>query len=312
MRSICALPSTTAASTSTSRMPPGRRFAFTQTDGRSPRNLRCASAGRGGCWRYRLPLRAGRLRTCGLSSTSPIPNGRCSSAGWSVRSGPRSYSVLLVHGEQGSAKSTLVRVCRSLLDPNEAPVRREPRDGRDLIIAALNGHVVAFDNVSKLTSGLSDDLARLATGSGFGARQLFTDLDEVIVHVARPISLNGISEFAVRGDMLDRALVLTLPPINRYRDEDEFWEEFAFVHPWILGALFDVVSMALRNHESTPTPNVRMADFARWVQSAEPALGIGEGAFVRAYLANRSDSVQLILEADLLTAPVAQLRRRRL
>ena len=96
------------------------------------------------------------------------------------------YPVLLIHGEQGSAKSTLVRVCRSLLDPNEAPVRREPREGRDLIVAARNGHVVAFDNVgSKLSSELSDDLARLATGTGFGARQLYTDLDEVIVHVAR-------------------------------------------------------------------------------------------------------------------------------
>jgi hypothetical protein len=68
------------------------------------------------------------------------------------------YSVLLVHGEQGSDKSTLVRIARSLLDPNEAPVRREPRNGQDLIVAARNGLIVAFDNVSRLSQELSDDL----------------------------------------------------------------------------------------------------------------------------------------------------------
>lgn len=74
------------------------------------------------------------------------------------------YAILLVHGEQGSAKSTLVRVSRALVDPNEAPVRREPRNGHDLIIAARNAWIVAFDNVSRLSPELSDDLARLATG----------------------------------------------------------------------------------------------------------------------------------------------------
>jgi hypothetical protein len=65
-------------------------------------------------------------------------------------SGP--YPVLPINGEQGSAKSTLVRVVRALVDPNEAPVRREATNGQDLIIAARNGLIVAFDNVSTLTS----------------------------------------------------------------------------------------------------------------------------------------------------------------
>lgn len=217
------------------------------------------------------------------------------------------YAILLVHGEQGSAKSTLVRVSRALVDPNEAPVRREPKNGQDLIVAARNGLVVAFDNVSTLPQELSDDLARLATGSGFGARQLYTDLEEVIVHVARPIAVNGIEEVATKGDVLDRSLVLMLPTISRYEDEDAFWDEFQKAHARILGALLDAVSCALANLESTPAPNIRMADFARWVNAAEPALGLNPGSFIDTYRDNRAGAVQLTLENSLLTQPVQLL-----
>jgi hypothetical protein len=217
------------------------------------------------------------------------------------------YSALLVYGEQGSAKSTLLRVARELVDPNEAPIRREPKDGQDLIVAARNGLIVSFDNVSRLAPELSDDLARLATGSGFGARQLYTDLEEVVVHVARPIALNGIEEVATRGDLLDRGLVLTLPRIGRYSDEDAFWAGFREAHPRLLGALLDAVSCALANIDKTATPNLRMADFARWVTAAEPALGLEPGAFADAYRENRAQAVQVALEASIVAPWVQKL-----
>src|SRR5262249_6007213 len=50
------------------------------------------------------------------------------------------YPVLIVCGEQGSAKSDFTAIMRSLLDPNTAPLRTLPRDVRDLFIAASNGH----------------------------------------------------------------------------------------------------------------------------------------------------------------------------
>ena len=215
--------------------------------------------------------------------------------------------MLLVHGEQGSAKSTLVRILRLLLDPNEAPVRGQPREPSDLIIAARNSAVIAFDNVSSLSAEMSDDLARVATGAGFGARQLYTDTDEVIVEVSRPIVLNGIEEVAVRGDLLDRGLILNLPTIRTYRDEDAFWRSFENSHPQILGALLNAVSVALANHAATAAPNVRMADFARWVAAAEPALGLEPDAFINAYRKNRAGAVQLTLESSVLSQSIIDL-----
>lgn len=60
------------------------------------------------------------------------------------------YPVLSVNGEQGSAKSTLCRMLRALVDPNKAPLRSAPRDERDLVIAGTNGHVIALENLSKI------------------------------------------------------------------------------------------------------------------------------------------------------------------
>ena len=53
------------------------------------------------------------------------------------------YPVMVLSGEQGSAKSTFSAILRALLDPNTAPLRALPREDRDLFIAANNGHVLA-------------------------------------------------------------------------------------------------------------------------------------------------------------------------
>ena len=96
------------------------------------------------------------------------------------------------------------------------------------MIAATNGHIVAFDNLSRLREDLSDNLSVLATGGGFAVRQLYTNREEEIFQAQRPIILNGISQVATRGDLLDRAIVIILPPIPEHarRDEATFWQEF--------------------------------------------------------------------------------------
>jgi hypothetical protein len=61
-------------------------------------------------------------------------------------SGP--YPLLAISGEQGSAKTVLSKMLKALVDPNVAPVRALPREERELMIAANNGYVLAFNNLS--------------------------------------------------------------------------------------------------------------------------------------------------------------------
>jgi hypothetical protein len=216
------------------------------------------------------------------------------------------YPVIVLSGEQGSAKSTFSAILRSLLDPNTAPLRALPREDRDLFIAASNGHVLAFDNVSGLPAWISDTLCRLATGGGFAVRQLYSDQDEVLFDAARPVILNGIEDIVTRPDLADRAVFLTLEPIpeDRRRPEQELWAAFEAERPRILGVLLDTVAKGLAELPRTKLDKLpRMADFALWATACETALW-PSGTFWSAYCGNRDEAVEGVIEADPIAAAV--------
>jgi hypothetical protein len=232
--------------------------------------------------------------------------------GWLVGatapSGP--YPVLALHGEQGAAKSTAARLLRGLTDPNVAPLRSEPRDERDLAIAARNGWIVALDNLSRLPNSLSDALCRLATGGGFATRELYSDAEEVLFSATRPAIITGITEVASRGDLLDRSLLVSLGPIpetDRLTEAEleKRWEE---IGPVALGGLLDATATALRRLPNTHLDRLpRLADHARWVTAAEPALGWDDGAYLRVFGRARTKAVEQALDASPLTDPIREL-----
>jgi len=220
------------------------------------------------------------------------------------------YPILILHGEQGSAKSSLARVLRELVDPNTAPLRSEPRDPRDLIIAATNSWVINLDNLSHLPTWLSDCLCRLSTGGGFGTRELYTDSEEVLFDAQRPVIINGIEELATRSDMLDRALILYLPRISdeKRKSEADFWKDFEEARPQLLGAVLDAVSTGLRNLSKIKLKeSPRMADFAALATAAEPAFRVEGVSFAQAYKGNRESANDLVLDASLVAQAVKNL-----
>jgi hypothetical protein len=84
-------------------------------------------------------------------------------------SGP--YPLLAISGEQGSAKTILSKLLKALIDPSTAPVRALSREERELMIAANNGYLLAFDNLSGLPNWLSMLSAgwRAAAASPYGS-----------------------------------------------------------------------------------------------------------------------------------------------
>ena len=220
---------------------------------------------------------------------------------WLVQSftptGP--YPVLTLLGPQGAAKSTAQRILRNIVDASSVPLRTAPRDEHNLYIDARAGWVIALDNMSGLPMWLSDALCRLATGGGFSTRQLYTDQDQILFEAMRPVILNGIGDVITRPDLLDRSLIINLPPIPKEARKLErvLEAEVEEAKAGILAALFSAVSAGLKTQEHVKLNGLpRMADFARWGTATENALGGTEGSFMDAYTASQEDAVETALE----------------
>ena len=210
------------------------------------------------------------------------------------------YPILSVGGEQGSGKSTVSRMLQCLVDPNAGDLRGIPKDERDLMIAANNCRLLAYDNLSGVSLEISDRLCRLSTGAGFGTRTLHTNDEETIFAARRPILVNGISDIHYP-DFLDRNVSIYLRQFSDEgrRDEEKLWADFASARPRILGALLSGVSCALKNRATVKLDRKpRLADFALWTAAAEPGLGLSKGAFMKAYEGNRAAAHELALDTS--------------
>jgi hypothetical protein len=222
------------------------------------------------------------------------------------------HPILVIAGEQGSAKSTLARICRLLVDPHTAPLRSEPSDNRDLMVAALHGWVQAYDNLSAMPDWLSNGLCRLATGGGISTRGLFTNHDEVVWSAHRPVILTAIDDIVKRPDVIDRSILLQLRSIapSRRRREQDLWAEFMQDYPGILGGLLDAVAAGMRLWSEIQLPELeRMADFTHWGEAVAQGVGWQPGTFVKAYRTNRQAASFVALEESLLAQAMLELAK---
>lgn len=184
--------------------------------------------------------------------------------------------ALVLHGDQGSAKSTTLKILRSLVDPSRVSLLAPPDSMRELVQLASHHYTVFFDNLSTINRWLSDSLCRLVTGDGFSKRQLYTDDEDILYAYLRAVGLCGINQVATRPDLLDRSIIITLEqiPKGRRREEEKLWHEFDKEKPKLFGALLDTVSACLRiapgiSINSSP----RMADYYRHVVAAAKYFG---------------------------------------
>ena len=228
----------------------------------------------------------------------------------SVLGGIKPFPILILQGEQGTGKSTTSRILRSLTDPSTVPLRSPPKDIKDLLVSASNNYVVVLDNLSGLSPELSDCLCRLSTGGGIDPRSLYTDNEQFLVDIQRPIMVNGIDDIASRPDLSERSIHLELPVIDgsKRNDEKSFYADFDKVKSEIFGALLTGLVSALANIKTVKLhQKPRMADFAKWVTAAESGLNWKPGVFMRAYQKNRDSAITAGIESSPVGAAIMSL-----
>lgn len=220
---------------------------------------------------------------------------------------PNIPRVIVVNiGDQGSAKSTALRIIRSLIDPSVSELLSPPSDINELAQAANHHYCLYLDNLSHLRDELSDALCRLATGIGFTKRKLFSDDEDILFSQKVAIGVTGINLVAEKADLLDRCLILGFEriPDNKRIDEEEFWSHFQQEKPYLLGALFDTLSQVLKIIPGFKLPSKpRMADYAKYAACAAISLNKSAEEFLAAFNENVSRQNQAAIESS----PTAQV-----
>ena len=213
--------------------------------------------------------------------------------------------ALVLHGDHGSAKSSCLKLLRSILDPSELSLLTPPTYANDLVQIASHHFVIYFDNLSELTPQLSDTLCRLVTGEGFSKRKLYTDNDDVIYSFKSVIGFNGINLVATRADLLDRSLIVSLDriPDEQRKSEAEIFNRFETIKPKLLGAMFDTVSTMLRTEPTLSfSKKPRMADYYCFATAAALDLGYSRQELDSAISQNTKEQNVEAIEAS----PTAQ------
>ena len=181
-----------------------------------------------------------------------------------------------IFGEQGTGKTTALRVMVSLLDPSPVPVRKPPRDADSWVTAASGSWVVGLDNLSDIPPWLSDSLCRASTGDGDVRRKLYTDGDYAVFSFRRCVAFTAIDVGALAPDLADRTVIVNLHLIadEDRADEETFWSRWADAHPQLLGAVLDLTARVMaRLPDVRLTRKPRMADYARVLKAVDGELG---------------------------------------
>lgn len=208
------------------------------------------------------------------------------------------HPIVHPYGDQGAAKTTMMRLLSSLVDPSAEEMLMFPRDSNELAQKLYHHWVCYFDNVSSLPDWVSDMLSRAVTGIGFSKRELYTDEGDIIFQIKRVIGLNGINIVATKSDLLDRCILLELEriPDDRRKEEKQLLTEFERAKPTILGGIFDVLSKAMQTYATVQSKALpRMADYGHWGAAIALALGYSANEFFDTYRANiRSQNIEVL------------------
>lgn len=223
-------------------------------------------------------------------------------------------AALMLHGDEGGAKTALQEFIKALVDPSTMLTLTFPQDPKELIQQLSHNYLAFYDNVNRrLSDWVSDLLCRVITGSGFSKRMLYTDDDDVIYNFTRCIGINGINLAATKADLLDRSLIIRLSRLmkkHRRKLKDDIWPAFQGVKPQLLGYIFDIlvkVLVVIRDGGIVLDARSRMADWEEYAEIISRCMDYQPMEFINAYEENKKIKTETVLADSSVAQTILKL-----
>lgn len=217
------------------------------------------------------------------------------------------YPVLEIYAEQGAAKSTTQTTLRRIIDPNAADLRAAVKSADDLYVTGNANFITSLENVSHLSPQIQDAMCVIATGGGYAKRKLYTDSEEEVINLKRPIMLNGIVAAITQQDAVSRAISLELPVLKNAQPRNALEAQYENSRPGILGGLLDIAAKALQRlpeMKLPPEQRPRLVEFAYLGMAVAEAMGESPHAFMDQFNAARQDGLERTLDASPVAAAI--------
>lgn len=226
--------------------------------------------------------------------------------------------ILILRGSKGSAKTTAFELIKNVVDPSDMDTLFFPKELNDLIQIMNHNYVLYFDNISYISSGMSDLLCRTVTGTGFSKRKLYSDDEDVTYKFKRSIGINGINLASVKPDFLDRSLIIELERItkDKRRKDEDIKTKFRVLLPDILGWIFDILVKVLKykkeHAEEIKLKDLpRMAEFAEYGEVISRCIGYDEYEFIDAYFENIDIQNEEVIESSIIARVIIEFMENR-
>lgn len=140
-------------------------------------------------------------------------------------------------------------------------------------------------------------------------RKLYTDADESVISVKRPIVLNGISAAVTAQDLVDRCLTIEMPVIKERLEADKLVNQLEEQRPALLGALLDIAAKALAllpSQSLPPEQRPRLLEFALLGMAVAQAAGQQPEDFLAEFNASRQESLARTIDASPVATAVME------
>lgn len=215
--------------------------------------------------------------------------------------------IALLEAPQGSGKSTAARLITRLIDPGNELIS-PPKGPEQWAVIGPCKRILALDNLSSVPVWFSEALCRAVTGESSIERQLYTTGTPTVTTIQPAILLTSIDPGGLRGDLIDRLLLLKLEPIqpSGRRTDSEIQRDFELVWSKLLGGLLNLTVKVLRTLKAIKPPAElsRMASFCVLANAVDQVRG---SSALAAYLAQTEDLQTVALDSSPLSAPLIAL-----